>query len=68
MTFISQQTKEKLNIYQKGNCKSEYVIYSMRCTLHNEKYERKVEAAFNIRKCFKSAKNPNAILACKHFQ
>ena len=70
ITFISQQTKRKFKIYHKVNCKSEYVIYLMECTLCNKQYVGKAEAAFNIRlnNHRKDAKNPNQILACRHFQ
>ena len=37
-TFFSQQTKRKLKIYHKVNCKSECVIYKMKCTLCNKQY------------------------------
>ena len=49
MTFISQQTKRKFKIYHKVNCKSEYDIYLMECTLCNKQYLGKPETAFNIR-------------------
>ena len=69
MTFISQQTN-KNKIYQKVNCKSEYVIYLMDCTLCNKQYVGKAETAFNIRlnNHRKDTKEPNAILACINFQ
>ena len=68
LTFISQQTKRKLKIYH--NCKSEYVIYLMECTLCNKQYVGKAETPFNIRSnnLRKDTKNANAILACRHFQ
>ena len=69
-TFISQQTKRKFKIYHKVNCKCEYVIYLMECTLCNKQYAGKAETAFNIRLSNhrKDTKNPNTILACTHFQ
>ena len=69
MTFISQQTKRKFKIYHKINCKSEYVIYLMECTLCKQ-YVGKAETAFNIRlnNHRKDTMNPNVILACRHFQ
>ena len=69
MTFISQQTN-KNKIYHKVNCKSEYVIYLMDCTLCNKQYVGKAETAFNIRvnNHRKDTKEPNAILACINFQ
>ena len=68
MTFISQQTKRKFKIYH--NCKSEYVIYLMECTLCNKQYVGKTETAFNIRlnNQRKDTQNSNAILPCRHFQ
>ena len=48
-TFISQQTKEKIKIYHKVNCKSEYVIYFMECTVCNKQYVGKSQTVFNIR-------------------
>ena len=70
MTFISQQTKRKFKIYHKVNCKSEYVIYLMECTLCNKQYVGKAEAAFNIRlnNHSKDTKNPNSVLAYRRFQ
>ena len=70
VTFISQQTKRRFKIYHKVNCKSEYVIYLMECTLCNKQYAGKAEIAFNIRpnNHRKGTKNPNAILAGRHFQ
>ena len=70
MTFIGQQTKKKLKIYHKVNCRSECVIYLMECPLCNKQYVGKAETAFNIRlnNHRKDTKNPNAILACRHFQ
>ena len=69
-TFISQQTKRKFKIYHIVNCKSEYVIYLMECTLCNKQYIGKVDTAFHIRlnSHGKDTKDPNAILACRHFQ
>ena len=42
----------------------------MECTLYNKQYVVKAETAFNIRlnNHRKDTKNPNAILACRHFQ
>ena len=68
--FISLQTKRKFKTYHKVNCKSEHVSYLMECTLCNKQYVGKAEAAFNIRlnNHRKDTKDPNAILACRHFQ
>ena len=70
MTCISQQVKRKFKIYHKVNCKSEYVIYLMECTLCNRQYVDKAETALNIRlnNHRRDTKDPNAILACRHFQ
>ena len=69
-TSISQQTKRKFKLYHKVNCKSEYVIYLMKCALCNKQYVGKAETVFNIRmnNHRKDTKDPNAILACRHFQ
>ena len=42
----------------------------MECTLCNKQYVGKAEIAFNIRlnNHRKDTKNPNTILACRHFQ
>ena len=68
--FISQQAKRKCKIYHNVNCKSEYVIYFMECTLCIKQYVRKAETAFNIRlnNHRKNAKHQNGILACRYFQ
>ena len=70
MTFISQQTKRKLKIHHKVKCKSECFVYLMECTLCNKYYVRKAETMFNgrLNNHRKDTKNPNAILACRHFQ
>ena len=54
----------------KLTAKSEYVIYLMECTLCNKQYFGKAETVFNVRlnNHKKDIKNPNAILACRHFQ
>ena len=46
------------------------MIYLIKCTLCNKQHVEKAETVFNIRldNYQKDAKNPNAILACKHFQ
>ena len=70
MTFISQQTKKKIEIYLKVKRKSGYVNYYMECTLYNKQYEGKAETTFNIRlnNHRKDTKKPTAILACRRFQ
>ena len=69
MTFISQQTKKKIEIYLKVKRKSGYVNYYMECTLYNKQYEGKAETTFNIRlnNYRKDTKKPTAILACRRF-
>ena len=69
-TFIRQQTKKKFKVYHKVNCKSEYVIYLMECTLCNKQYVEKAETGFNINlnNHRNNTKNAKAILACRHFQ
>ena len=64
------QTKRKFKIYHKVNCKSEYVIYLMECTVCNKQYAGKAETAFNIRlnNHRKDTEDPSPILACRHFQ
>ena len=64
------QTKQKFNIFFNLNCKSEYVIYLMQCTLCNMQYVGKAETVFNLRlnNHKKGTKKSNSILACKHFQ
>ena len=68
-TFESIQTKEKLNIYHKISCKSNYVIYLLECLLYKMQYVGKSETPFHIRlnNHRKDIKDPHAIEACKHF-
>ena len=70
MTYNSQETKRKFKIYHKVNCQNECVIYLMECTLCNKQYAGKAETPFNFRlnNHRKDTKNPNAILACRHFE
>ena len=69
-TLISQQARRTLNIFFNLNCKSEYVIYLMKCILCKKQYVGKAKTAFNLRlnNHRKDTKKPNSILACKHFQ
>ena len=66
---IDQSTKKK-KIFHKVNCKREYVIHLMECTLCNKHYVGKEENSFNIRlnNHRMDAKNPNALLPCRYFQ
>ena len=65
-----QQSKGKFNIFFNIKCKSEYFIYLMECMLCKMQYVGKADTGFNLRlnNHKKDTKNPNAILACKHFQ
>ena len=45
-TFISQQTKQKIEIYLKVDCRSEYVIFLMECTLCSKQYVGKTGTVF----------------------
>ena len=67
---IEQQTnKQNLKIFHNTNCKTEYAIYLMECIICNLQYVRKHETTFNIRlnNHRKDVKDPEAILADKHF-
>ena len=48
-TFKSQQTNKTWNIFHSTNCKIEYAIYLMECTICNLHYVGKNETPFNIR-------------------
>ena len=69
-TLISQQARRTFNIFFNLNCKSEYVIYLMKCILCKKQYVGKAKTAFNLRlnNHRRDTKKPNSILACKHFQ
>ena len=58
-TFKSQQTNKSYTIFHKVKCSSAYLIYL-----------RKSETSFSIRLSNhrKNVKNPDGILACRHFQ
>ena len=68
-TFESTQTNEKINIYQKVSCKSNYIIYLLKCLLYKIQFVRKLKTTFHIRwnNHRKNIKNPNAIEACQYF-
>ena len=68
-TFKSQQTNKTCEIFHNTNCKTEYVIYLMECKICNLQYVGKNETSFNIRlnNYRKDVKDPQAILADKHF-
>ena len=69
-TFMSQRIKWAFNIFFNLNCESEYNIYLIECILCKIQYVGKAGTAFNLRlnNHRKDTKNPNSILACKHFQ
>ena len=69
-TFKSQQTNKTWKIFHNTNCKTEYVIYSMECTICNLQYVCNNETPFNIRLSNnrKDVIDPKAVLADKHFQ
>ena len=62
--------KQNWKIFHIVNCKTEYAIYLMECTICNLQYVGKNETPFNIRLTNhrKDVKDPEAILADKHFQ
>ena len=62
--------KQNWKIFHIVNCKKEYAIYLMECTICNLQYVVKNETPFNIRLTNhrKDVKDPEAILADKHFQ
>ena len=69
-TFKSQQTRKTWEIYDNTNCKKEYVIYLMECTVCNLQCVGKNEALFDIRlnNHRKYIKYLRVILADKNFQ
>ena len=69
-TFKSQQANKTLKIFHNTNCKTEYAIYLMGCTICKLQYVGKNEILFNIKlnSHRKDVKDPKAILADKHFQ
>ena len=68
-TFKSQKTNKTWNIFHNTNCKTEYALYLMECTICNLQYVDKNKTPFNIRfkNHRKDVKDPNAILADKLF-
>ena len=69
-TFKTQQTKKTWKIFHNTNCKTEYAVYHMECTIYNLQYVGKNETPFNIRlnNHREDVKDPNAILADKLLQ
>ena len=69
-TFKNQQTKKTWNIFHNTNCKTEYAVYHMECTIYNLQYVGKNETPFNIRlnNHREDVKDPNATLADKLLQ
>ena len=68
-TLNGKQTNKTWKIFHNTNCKTEYAIYLMECIICNLQYVRKSETTFNIRLNHhrKDVKDPEAILADKHF-
>ena len=68
--FKSKQTNKTWKIFHNTNCKTEYAIYLMKCTICNLQYVGKNETQFNIRlnNHKKDIKDPKAISADTHFQ
>ena len=70
-TFTSHQTKQQFQIFHNINCRSNFIIYLLHCTLCKTQYVGKSETAFNVRlnNHRKDARNPrdDTIPACKHF-
>ena len=66
---FSRLTTEKTNFKIFQDCKSEYLMYLMKYILCNKQYLGKVQTVFNIilNSHRKQQKDPNTILACKHF-
>ena len=52
VTIISQQTERIFKIYHNFNCKSQYFIYLMECTLCDIQYVGKAETAFKCNTSF----------------
>ena len=63
------QTKKRLKIYHRVNCKSRFVIYLLECYICSIQYVSKSETPFKVRlnNYKKDVKNLNAIPASKHF-
>ena len=47
--FKSQQTNKTWKIFHNTNCKAEYAIYLMKCTICNLEYVGKNKTPFSIR-------------------
>ena len=72
-TFTSNQTKRTFKIFHQVNCKSNFIIYLLECTLCKLQYVGKSETPFNLRlnnhrKDVKDINNSKAIPACTHFR
>ena len=64
------QPQEKINMYHKVSCKSNYVIYLLKFLLTKKQYVGKSKTHFHIKlyNHRKDIKNPNSIEPCKHFE
>ena len=69
-TFKNQQTNKTWKIFHNKNCKAEYALYIMKCTICNLQNVGKNKTPFNTRSNNhrKNVKDPKAIVADKHFQ
>ena len=68
--FESQQTNKTWKVFHNTNCKTEYAIYLIKCTICNLQYTGKSETPFNIglNNHRADVKDTKAILADKQFQ
>ena len=67
---VEEPTNKTWKIFHITNCKTEYAIYLMECTIYNLQYVGKNETPFNISfsNHRKHLKDPKSILGEKHFQ
>ena len=63
-------THESFKIYNKLNCKSKYLIHTMKCVFCNKQYTGKSETTFNLRpnNHRKEVSKQNSLQADQHFQ
>ena len=69
ISFKSNQTNRVFKIFHNINCKSAFLIYLLDCNICNIHHVGKSGTTFNIRlnNHRKDVKDPNALLADKHF-
>ena len=62
--------KKKINMYHNVSCKSNYVMYLLKCLLSKVQYVGKSKTCFYIKlhNHRKDIKNPNSIEPCKYFK